>query len=564
MMKSKKFTRRIVAAFIMATMVTSAFAGCGLTTDKGPVVDAGKTQLEIGNMDRGLGDEWLNAVIDKFETAYANYAGENGKVGVEVIVTNKKDEFATGNLAVNMPYNEMDLYIVANSEYSTLYMKKFEGQSILADLTDLVKAKNYDKDGNLVADGTGTTSIADRMISDYKNYYDLSEDGSGTYYGLPFFATCSGGIYDADYFDEYELYFLPDGTIGANQNDINDGNCGKGPDGILGTYDDGMPATWEQFKELMTAIVQADGTPFIWDGLNTYERSYFFQQLYANYEGANDFGLLYSFNGTDSEFGEITEANAYKLAGQEGRLAANQAISDIMSNALYYSADAMKSSTTHTNAQRLYLKSIEEGKRIAMFMEGSWWENEARDVFNEMELTEESWGHGKRNFKMLPIPNFEGTTLPTAGNGTKVSTQKDNKQVMVMNDAGGSAIYVSNQAPHKDLAMEFVKFMHSREMLALMTQMSSCIRPFEYKLTDAEYAACTKYTKSIIDMMSDENTDIVWGKASRTSIWGKYTSTFSEKWTGEEVFTAYFGGALPYTLYSATKAHFESNWPVKA
>lgn len=561
-MKGKKITRRIVAALVMATTVTSAFSGCKLTSTKGPAIDTGKTQLEIGNADRGLGDEWLNAVIAKFEAAYADYEGEDGKVGVQVVVTNKKDEFDSANLAVNMPYNEMDLYIVANSEYSTLYMKKYEGQSILADLTDLVKAKNYDDDGNLVADGTGTKSIADRMVTEYRNYYDLSTDGSGTYYGLPFFATCSGGIYDADYFDEYELYFLPDGTIGASQADIDDGNCGKGPDGKLGTYDDGMPATWEQFKELMIAIVQADGTPFIWDGLNTYERGYFFQQIYANYEGANDFGLLFSFNGTDSEFGEINESNAYKLAGQEGRLATNKAISDIMSNSLYYSADAMKSSTTHTNAQRLYLKSVEEGKRIAMFMEGSWWENEARDVFDEMAKTEESWGHGKRNFKILPIPNFEGTALPIdEKGGTKISTQSDNRQVMVMNDAGGSGVYVSNQAPHKELAMEFVKYMHSREMLALMTQMSSCIRPFEYSFTDAEYAACTKYTQSIIDMMNDENTDIVWGKAGRNSVWGKYSSTFKDRWVSEEVFTAYYGGAKPYTMYNATRAHYESNWP---
>lgn len=558
---NKKITSKLLAASILVSAAISPMlSGCSLSHTKGGEIDASKTQLEIGNMDRGLGDQWLNAVIDKFENAYADYEGEDGKVGVQVIVTNKKEEFVSGTLAVNMPYNEMDVYIVANSEYTMLYNKQFEGESILADLSELTKALNYDDEGNLVPDGTGTTSIESRMIRQYREFFDLSDGKGGTYYGLPFFSTPVGGIYDADYFNEKSLYFTADGEIGANQADIYDGNCGKGPDGVLGTYDDGMPATWEQFKQLMIAIVGYGDVPFIWDGLNEYQKSYFFEQLYANYEGANDYSLLYSFDGVDSQFGQITEANGYLLAGQEGRLAAHQAIKDIMSNDLFFSPDAMQSSTSHTDAQMLYLKSIEkESGRIAMLLEGSWWENEARQVFADMEEIEESWGHGKRDFRMLPIPNFEGTAL----SGVGVSTQKDDKQVIVMNDAGGAAIYVSNQAPHKDLAFEFVKFMHSREMLVLMTQMSSVIRPFEYDFTEEEYNACTKYTQSIIDMMRDpEHTEIVWGKTGRNSVWSRYASSF-KGWTGSDVFTTYYHTDVdPFAEYSTTISIFQASWPI--
>ena len=561
----KKIASRLLALFLAALPISVTLGGCSLTTFEGPEIDETKTQLEIGNMDKGLGDEWLDAVSAKFEEAYADYPGENGKVGVQVIVTNKHSEFSTSSLVANMPYNDLDLYVVAESSYATLYMKQYEGESILADLSEVVNAKNYDDEGNLAADGTGTQSIASRMAEAYQNYYDISSDGSGSYYALPFFCTATGGVYDADYFDEAALYFYEDGVIGATQEDIENGNCGPGPDGRMGTYDDGMPETWEQFMELMNAIVATGDIPFIWDGLNDYERKYFFQQLYANYEGANDYSLLYSLSGTDSQFGEINEENGYLLAGQEGRLAANKAISDIMSNASYYSEDAMKSSTTHTNAQMLYLKSIEKNQRIAMFMEGSWWENEAREVFDDMALTEESWGHGKRNFKILPMPNFEGTTLATAertGGSPIVSAQKDDRQVMVMSDADGSALFVSNQAPHKDLAMEFVKFIHSRDMLALTTQVSSVIRPFEYGFTEEEMADCTPYTQSILTMMNDEYTDVIWGRAGRNSIVENNAQLF-QNWLSEEVFTTYFNGGDPYSVFLASKSYYENNWPNK-
>ena len=52
-----------------------------------------------------------------------------------------------------MPYNNLDLYVVAESSYATLYMKQYEGESILADLSEVVNAKNYDDEGNLVAEG---------------------------------------------------------------------------------------------------------------------------------------------------------------------------------------------------------------------------------------------------------------------------------------------------------------------------------------------------------------------------------------------------------------------------
>ena len=68
----KKIASRLLALFLAALPISVTLGGCSLTTFEGPEIDETKTQLEIGNMDKGLGVEWLDAVSAKFEEAYAD------------------------------------------------------------------------------------------------------------------------------------------------------------------------------------------------------------------------------------------------------------------------------------------------------------------------------------------------------------------------------------------------------------------------------------------------------------------------------------------------------------
>ena len=563
----KKLANGVLVAVIACSSL-SALSACGLE-EVGSALDETKTTLEIANQDKGLGDEWLQAVAREFENAYADWEGKDGKVGVQVSITNQQDELNTSSLMANMPKNGFDVYVVASSSYTTLHAQQYNGKSILADITDVVTDLNYDTKGNTVADGTGSTSIASRMVTEYSDYYNLGTKEQPSYYGLPFYATPGGGIYDADCFNEYALYYKADGTIGARQADIDAGNCGKGPDGKLGTYDDGMPATWEEFKALMQTMVLRGVTPWIWGGGNSYQREIFARSLYANYAGANDYRLLYTLNGTHSKYGAITPENGYLLGAQEGKLGAIKAVADIMSDPNYYSPDAMNGSTSHTNAQMYYVKSIDGtsngGKRIAMFMEGGWWENEAREHFDDMSSTP-GWGFGERNFKILPVPSFVGTTLATAaetGGEAIVSVQQDNRQVMICNDGGGSAIFVSAQAPQLELAKEFIKFAHSRKMLVLMTQVSACLRPFEYEFETNEFLECTKFTQSVITMKTDENTDIVWTAYPRNGLVERVGQTyFDQKWYCAQPFNDFYQTkASVYQVYKGQANFNAANWP---
>ena len=379
---------------VLAMGSLSGLVACGQNDDEA----GNRTQLVIGNVDLGLGDEWLKAVKKDFEDKFANYQGENGKVGVYVKIENKEEEYTTQQLVSNMPFNKVDLYMLAHADYMTLYSAKHKGKSILEDISDVVKGMYYDEQGNMLPEGTqGASSIESRMVDAYRTYYNLGTEMDSTYYGLPFYSTPVGITYDADLFNEESLY-LRNGKIGANQADVDSGNCDAGADGVKGTYDDGLPATWNEFVYLMNAMKTMGIAPFIWSDADGYQREHVQRQIYANYEGYNDYMLLQTFNGTDSQFGEINEQNGYLLAGQEGRLAVAKAAYDIIHNG-YYAEEAAEPSTNHINAQMYYVWSVEQSTRIAMIFEGSWWENEAREEFDSMAKIDAKYAHGKRNFK---------------------------------------------------------------------------------------------------------------------------------------------------------------------
>ena len=85
-----------------------------------------------------------------------------------------------------------------------------------------------------------------------------------------------------------------------------------------GTYDDGLPATWNDFVFLMEEMIRRGITPFTWANMSYY-RTAMLKALWANYEGYDDYLLNYSFNGTHSSLGEIREDNGYILQNQGGK-----------------------------------------------------------------------------------------------------------------------------------------------------------------------------------------------------------------------------------------------------
>ena len=92
MKNARKIALATLSVLVMGN-VLGTFAGCG--NSEGEKVDHSKTQFNIGNYNGGYGDAWINKAADMFEKRYANTSFEAGKTGVQIWITNGKDEYST-------------------------------------------------------------------------------------------------------------------------------------------------------------------------------------------------------------------------------------------------------------------------------------------------------------------------------------------------------------------------------------------------------------------------------------------------------------------------------------
>lgn len=484
----KRFKSVIAAA--LAAVTCMSVCACG-----GDKEDSTKTYLDVGVFDAGLGTVYFDEMKKDFEACYANESFETGKTGVVLRPTKKNTEFNPAQLLTSMKDYQPVLYLLNTGDYEA-----FTSAELFTDVSDVMTEKYLDENGEIAKDTgkTATQSIEDTMLDGYS---DVFKKDDGKYYAVPFMYSAPGIIFDADLFDEQSLYFKADGTVGANAADLAAQNCSAGTDGKSGTYDDGLPATWEQFLMLLSAIRNKGLTPFTWaESPSTYQISRVFNIIHANYEGYDDFMLNYSLSGTDNELGEINDSNYDKLLEQEGRKAAIKAFYDITKNAGNYSVKAAPAGgNTHTTAEREFIQSKRYGTRIAMFVENSYWEQEARSVFDGEPQPEQN-GYGKRNFKYLTMPKFVGME------GVEDQT---NEERVIPTTYSESYMCISAKNTNKNAEVQtrvaklFIKFVQQRAQLVKFTANTGCLRPYKYTITDEEKQTCTPYTRSILELIAE-------------------------------------------------------------
>lgn len=458
------------------------------------VIDATKTTLNVAVFNSGLGTVYFDEMAKDFAEYVKDKEYETGKKGVQIVAYKEKEKLKAEPLGTSILSSENVLYFLDQGNYS-----QFAATGYLAKITDTVTEKYLDADGNIAKDTKkeATQSIKDTMLDGYAECFDYN--GTGDYYAVPFWVSVPGIIYDAELFNKNRYYFLANGQLGGTQTDIDAKRCSAGPDGELGTADDGLPTTWNNFVELMNTMVNDEVIPFTWDASHDYQRSGVFTQIWANYEGYDNFMLNYTFNGTDTdpEIGAINESNYQKLAKQQGRKAAIKAFYDIAKDESYYSRQA-ETSNDHLGAQEEYIRSVPDGNPIAMFMEQSYWESEARSTFNDLVQEDyENYAYGEHDYRFMPIPNFTGVE----GINAQTNIGKD-KRVIV---GRGADSYIgisakngnSNYDVQVKVAKDFIKFIQQRDQLINFTKNTGCFRSFKYTPTAAETNGYTKYVQSI-------------------------------------------------------------------
>lgn len=490
----KKLLSTIMAVF----MLCASLGAMGCNREQLEAGDDSKSLLNVGVFYAGYGIEWAKQAEHDFEKLYEDVVFEDGKKGVDVIIDAKKDEFKPSNLLVTMESYENAIYFLNQNDFYG-----FQRNGLLADITDTLNEKVYDADGYWAAASgkPAVSSMNDIMYAEFDGYYDIN----GRTYAAPWSFDCAGIIYDADLFDKNRYYFDDEGEIGCNQADIDAGNCGTGPDLTMGTPDDGMPVTWNDFVTLMDHMKRGGDnvTPFIWSGGTQYQKVRAYESIWANYEGYDDYMLNFSFNGVDAQLGQITPSTAGKLCEQEGIKAAIKAAYDIIDGGYYFGKSFQKS---YTEAQTLYIDKDGEAGQVAMFMEGGYWEIEAIDTFDRMGSLLPSNGFGQRNFKRFPIPNFVGVE----GITDQTSEIMEEPETLIGHSAYKNIALVTakNKAKNPELqqrlAKLFLQYVNSREQLVNFTaKTGACIGAYHFKTTKEERNTFTKFGKNIFEYIEN-------------------------------------------------------------
>ena len=472
-------TLKKILALAMAFGVGLSIAACGFG-EKRESYDSDKTLLQVGLMEGGVGDVWMNKIID-------NYMEKNSDVEVKIVP--EKDLYNHNNLMNSIASSSVDVYFV-----NDVYLREFVNKGYFMDITDLV-GQTYN----------GDKSLLERMnVNLLKESYKINEK----YYAVPYYMATFGMVYDIDLFEMKGLYFKADGSFVADHSFTDGkytgtGTLSSGPDGKTGTIDDGLPATYSQFTQLMTRMRQRNIVPFTWSGKDVYYRQRLLSAWWADYEGKDNWNLNLTFNGYDTGLKEtITSSNALLLQKQKGKQYATEFAYDVMSNAKNYDGAAFQSGTqTHTMAQDKYLNSTTTANPTAIIAEGQWWENEAKSTFDSLAIDDESLAYGTRRFGILPVPKADDTAFEGA-----VSAVRNTVTV-----GGGRSVAAINNATSKaDLAKDFFLFANSAESMAIFTQYSGCARPYDYTLTSAQYDYMTPFQQSTHDLIYDDNTDLAY------------------------------------------------------
>lgn len=487
--------KRFIAAVVAILLCLSVLSGCGnLTPGDQEEIDINRTQLWVGNYDGGYGDAWLYKLKARFEEKYKDVSFESGKTGVQVMIDSNKTSYSGGSLASIISGATQEVFFT-----ELVFYYDYVSQGKFLDITDVV-TESMEEYGE-----TGT--IEDKLTEDQKAYYKTG----GKYYALPHYEAFEGLIYNVEMFDKNLWYFAKDKNNG-NDGFIIDQSDEKsyGPDGKTGVIegidyskDDGLPATYDEFFKLCERIKIAGVSPVSWAGKVQRYVNMLLASLWSDYEGLEDLMLNYNFKGMANNLVEsiqngqvtfkdpldINNSNGYELYQQAGKYYALKFVDTIIKNN-YYSKLSFNNAQTHTMAQADFLYSDKQpgNEKIAMHLDGCWWENEATPVFDEMASIPNS-GKMDRKFAFMPLPK---------------ATEDKVGQKTTLIDTHMSATFINaNIKPEKiELAKLFVKFCHTNESLAEFTTTTGVTRGFNYDITEEQYNSLSYYSQSLYDLRS--------------------------------------------------------------
>lgn len=151
-----KKMKRVVAVILAVSCIASALCGCG-NKKQGTSDDGSKTNIEISYWNAGLGEEWLKAMIQAFETSHPQY---------KVTYSASADSSAANASLVNEESNSVDLYL-STTTYDT---------SLLEPLDDVLSS-TVEGESKTIGEKINSSYLALETFPDGK-VYTLTYGGS--------------------------------------------------------------------------------------------------------------------------------------------------------------------------------------------------------------------------------------------------------------------------------------------------------------------------------------------------------------------------------------------------
>ena len=495
-----KFTK--IACAVLAAAMPFTMMACGPTG--GEVIDSvdkTKIQLNVFSYNGGVGSEWLDKVITRFEADYKDATFSNGRTGVQVVPSKtKSDAFS------NMSTNNNHVIFSEVGNYSQLVTQK----SVL-DISDIM-----DKPLNELTKTTDTKTLKSKMYDETIDFYSFS---GGKIYALPHYSFFSTFTYNKQLLTDKNLYFAKDYDVNGDLDSkfihsaSEDKSCG--PDGVYKTDDDGLPATYTELCDLFNMMKNKNVTPITWAGGEMVSGgyvNYLLNNVYLSLAGKDQARLNYTFDSKDKtitivekfEGGKavtkeekITADNYKKLNSELAKYQAIKVVDTILDNALWQSGDCDSTTTTMLSTQQNYIESYNGGTPIAMIVEGSYWYNEA-DNAGYIEDTKNRFTDfdAKNNYQILPLPRvYEGTYKDVEG--------KEAGKAVYADQADSLAVINANIAGDKELvelAKTFLAYCYTDESLKEFTETTRVTRSLKYDVDvnklDAWGKAVWNYTKA--------------------------------------------------------------------
>lgn len=506
----KKLGSNLLAGLVLAGACTSV-VGCTPKQDNGYTNPNASVVLNIGYFNGGVTSEWLKALEAEYEALHPD---------VEVYINDKlKDEIKNQQLMQDIKKRKEDIFFTHDISY-----EEFVKRGLIADITDVVTS----------AAAVGEETVENRMNENIRQRYAVKEGAETKYYGVPFYTSFSGAVYDVDLFELKSLYLAADGTLTSGLAGAKAKSLGK--DGVENTYDDGLPATFSEHRAWLEKISKKV-YPYIWCKDNSYTTHYL-NSLWIGYEGMNDYSLNSTLSGTTKAGATITPENAYELRSLKGREYGVEMAKLIMEKQ-YYHPDCRQDTKDHLGAQNTFLRSrAYESKPVAMILEGGWWENEASATFKSIAKSknDQQYAKGNRRFAYMPVPVYDGPANATPAEREQYIANAEPGETFACTSASVATI-INKYTKKLDLAKDFLKFTLTQHAMSTFTKNVGLTRPFDYELEEGVYESLTPFAKNTWDLCTSPTSKIYYpGKShaflSKTNYFGTYEWAWGAKMNG--------------------------------